>query len=186
MHDHGMLDNIVEHSVVVSRLALFLADHLVLQGLNLNRSLIEAGALLHDITKTRSLTTGEPHAETGARLLRSRGYDAVAVIVEEHVYRKTYDATTSPVEEDIINYADKRVLHSTVVTLERRFSYLTARYGKTSTDQERIAQLFNKTQQLEGKMFYFLPFSPSYLTQERITHAGCRRGYPSLQDVIHA
>ncbi|MDP1992520.1 MAG: HDIG domain-containing protein, partial [Syntrophales bacterium] len=79
----GMLENIVAHSLQVCRVSLLLTDQLSLPGLN--RELIRAAALLHDVTKTRSFNTGEDHAETGARLLMDLGYPEVAGIVGQHV-----------------------------------------------------------------------------------------------------
>ncbi|HCX90460.1 MAG TPA: hypothetical protein DHT43_08120 [Deltaproteobacteria bacterium] len=47
----GMMEHIMAHSRQVCRISLLLADHLDHAGLN--RELIRAAALLHDITKTR-------------------------------------------------------------------------------------------------------------------------------------
>jgi putative nucleotidyltransferase with HDIG domain len=78
-----MLENIVAHSLQVCRVSMFLTDRLGLP--ELNRELIRAAALLHDITKTRSFRTQEDHAETGARLIADLGYPEVAGIVGQHV-----------------------------------------------------------------------------------------------------
>ncbi|MFW6241518.1 MAG: HDIG domain-containing metalloprotein, partial [Thermodesulfobacteriota bacterium] len=67
--ESGMLDHIVAHSLQVSRVALLLTDALNASGADLDRPLIRSAALLHDITKTRSLETGERHSETGAEFL---------------------------------------------------------------------------------------------------------------------
>ena len=69
--DMGMLENIVAHSLQVCRVSLFLTDRLGLP--ELNRELIRAAALLHDITKTRSFSTQEDHAETGRAWSRISG-----------------------------------------------------------------------------------------------------------------
>jgi len=52
----GMLENIIAHSRQVCRVSLWIADHRKTNGLD--RDLIRAAALLHDITKTRSFSTG--------------------------------------------------------------------------------------------------------------------------------
>ncbi|MFZ0612402.1 MAG: HD domain-containing protein, partial [Desulfobacterales bacterium] len=64
MREMAMLDNIVRHSLQVCRVADWLVWQLARKGRPLNRDLVEAAALLHDITKTRSLTTGEKHSES--------------------------------------------------------------------------------------------------------------------------
>jgi HD superfamily phosphodiesterase len=51
---HSMLPNIVEHSLQVMRVSLAITDNLK-EDVCVNRDLVIAGSLLHDITKTRSL-----------------------------------------------------------------------------------------------------------------------------------
>ena len=77
MAEMGMLENIVAHCRQVCRVSLLIVDHLNPDGLN--RELVWAAALLHDITKTRSFQTHEDHAETGAQLLVELGYPEARV-----------------------------------------------------------------------------------------------------------
>ncbi len=58
MARHSMLPNIVEHSLQVMRVSPAITDNLK-ENISINRDLIIAGSLLHDITKTRSLQTKE-------------------------------------------------------------------------------------------------------------------------------
>ena len=78
MAEMAMLDNIVAHSIRVCQVATLLADSLKANGHDLDIGLIRAAALLHDITKTRSLKTSENHAHTGALYLHDRGFPEVA------------------------------------------------------------------------------------------------------------
>jgi uncharacterized protein len=127
---HRMLPNIIAHSEQVMRVALTITDNLRLDAV-VDRSLVTAAALLHDITKTRSLETHERHDETGAALLRELGYPRVAWIVEQHVIFTGF-LPDGPVEErEVVYYADKRVMHERIVPLEERVHDLVARYGKT-------------------------------------------------------
>ncbi len=61
-----MMSHIKAHSLRVCQVAELLTDHLTASNMNvyirLCRDLVSAGALLHDITKTRSFETGENHA----------------------------------------------------------------------------------------------------------------------------
>ena len=86
----GMLENIVAHSRQVCRVSLLIAESLSSDGLD--RDLIGAAALLHDITKTRSFTTQEDHAETGERLLSELGFPEVGKVVGQHVRLDRYFA----------------------------------------------------------------------------------------------
>jgi len=80
-----MLDNIVDHCRQVFRVALTLLNNLNGASPNINKRLIVAAALLHDITKTRSFTTWEDHTQTGEQFLFGRGYPKVGQIVGQHV-----------------------------------------------------------------------------------------------------
>jgi putative nucleotidyltransferase with HDIG domain len=157
----GMLDNIVAHCWQVCRVSLLIADHLA--GGGLNRDLIRAAALLHDITKTRSFQTREDHAETGAAMLAELGYPEVGCIIGQHVRLDRYLASGSPTEAQIVNYADKRVLHDRIVPLTERMGYILERYGREPDRKQAILLLWEKTEALEARLFASLPFTPEDL-----------------------
>lgn len=162
--DIGMLDNIAAHCLQVCRVSLLLTDHLGLP--SLNRELIRVAALLHDITKTRSFHTLEDHAETGERLLVELGYPEVGRIIGQHV-RLDCDAPDSaePTEAEIVNYADKRVLHDRIVPLGERMAYILEKYGGSPVRERRIRLLWEKSEALERRLFYRLPFTPDALSR---------------------
>ena len=142
---YAMLPNIVEHSRQVMRVSLAITDHLQ-EGLSINRDLIVAAALLHDITKTRSLQTGEKHADSGGVLLRKLGFRRVAEIVEQHVTIPDLNLQGGPEEREIVYYADKRVMHNVIVGLDERVDDLIKRYATDEKIRRRI--LLNKNQAL--------------------------------------
>ncbi len=157
MHAMKMMDHIVAHSLQVCRVALLLSDSL---DASLNRDLIQAAALLHDITKTRGIQTHENHAETGEDLLIDLGYPEVGIIVGQHVLLDKYFAATLPTEAEVVNYADKRVVHDAVTTLARRMAYIMERYGTEPDRRTHIQALGEKTKDLENHIFHSCPFSP--------------------------
>jgi len=142
---YAMLPNIVEHSRQVMRVSLAITDHLR-EGLSINRDLIVAAALLHDITKTRSLQTGEKHADSGGVLLRKLGFRRVAEIVEQHVTIPDLNLQGGLEEREIVYYADKRVMHNVIVGLDERVDDLIKRYATDEKIRRRI--LLNKNQAL--------------------------------------
>lgn len=142
---YAMLPNIVEHSRQVMRVSLAITDHLQ-EGLSINRDLIVAAALLHDITKTRSLQTGEKHADSGGVLLRKLGFRRVAEIVEQHVTIPDLNLQGGLEEREIVYYADKRVMHNVIVGLDERVDDLIKRYATDEKIRRRI--LLNKNQAL--------------------------------------
>ena len=165
MCDMKMLDHIVVHSMQVCRVATFLAEHLNSQQSRLNHDLIRAAALLHDITKTRSFKTEENHALTGGQFLAEQGYPEVGDLVRQHVRLDAYPDPVTLGEAEIINYADKRVLHDRIVGLDKRLDYILEKYGKLPEHQERIRWLWGKTLVMENEIFSDLAIAPQDLNR---------------------
>jgi putative nucleotidyltransferase with HDIG domain len=163
MDEMGMLEHIVAHSEQVRHVALCLAGHLGASGIPLNPELIRAAAILHDITKTRSFETKENHAETGGRYLAEKGFPEVGRIVAQHVRLDRYFASPTPNEAEIVNYADKRVLHADIASLNRRMGYILEKYGENSYRKDQIMRLWEKSIALEERLFAHVPFSPDQL-----------------------
>jgi putative nucleotidyltransferase with HDIG domain len=164
----GMLENIVAHSRQVCRVSLLIVDHMKPDHLKpdgLNRDLIRAAALLHDITKTRSFQTLEDHAETGAQVLADLGYPEVGRIVGQHVRLDHYLASAVPTEAEVVNYADKRVLHDRIVPLGERMGYILEKYGREPERKRAILLLWEKTEALEARLFTGLPFAPDDISR---------------------
>ncbi len=159
---YGMLPHIVRHSELVAAIALLIARKLNRSGCDLDLALIEAGALLHDITKTMSIETKENHAATGGDLLASLGYPAVANIVRQHICLDAMSPDPDVITEvDIVNYADKRVKHVEVVSIEERFQDVYDRYvTKIPHLQVRFEEVRLETQKLEEKIFSRIDITP--------------------------
>jgi uncharacterized protein len=161
MAAHGMLPNIREHSFRVMEVAVFLGEALAEAGFDLNLPLVTVGALLHDLGKTQCLGTCNNHAELGAGILDALGYPHVAQVVREHVYLDGSIMDPRPLREaEVVNYADKRVLHEAVVTLKVRFADLKVRYGTTAEALARIQATEVKSLALEDKLFAPLRLTP--------------------------
>jgi len=156
MHQHGMRDNIVRHSIQVMRVSLALVDNLR-EPSTINRDLVRAGALLHDIAKTRTLETGElRHDLIGGNLLRDKGYDDIARIVESHVVFEGFRADGPLEEREIVFYADKRVMHDQIVSLDERIEDLIARYGTHERIRAMIRENRAFVSALERKLQSYL------------------------------
>jgi len=138
MRDFNMLPNIVDHSVQVKKVALAIVDNLT-DRKNINRDLVLASALLHDIAKTRTIETGEMrHDIIGAEMMREMGYPEIADIIECHVVLSNFSTDTPVEEREIVFYADKRVMHDRIVTIDERINDISMRYGKYVNNPEII------------------------------------------------
>ena len=155
MAKYSMLPNIVAHSQQVMRVSLAITDNLK-NGVSINRDLVMAAALLHDITKTRSLKTREPHDQYGEELLRGLGFARVGEIVKQHVILLDFDPKGRLEEREIINYADKRVMHDRIVSLAERVQDLIQRYGTSEEIKNRIQQNESRVIAIEKKIAGFI------------------------------
>lgn len=155
MAQHAMLSNIVDHSRQVMRVSLAIVDHLTSDAA-VDRNRVMAGALLHDIAKTRCLATKEHHDASGAEILRALGFSSIAEIVEQHVFLHHVDLHGTLEEREIVYYADKRVMHDQIVTVEERIQDLVKRYGFTEAIRSRIEQNKAMILAIESKIANFM------------------------------
>ncbi len=157
-------DNIRIHCKRVAQVAFVLAKALNRKGSGLNLALVESSALLHDITKWDSILNGRDHAVTGYRLLRELGYPEVADLVRQHVYLDDPDGHRLT-EAHVLSYADKRVMHTEVVSLRERFDDLLVRYGNTPERRQRIKKGLIKAYDLESRIFSIAGTQPLVLNR---------------------
>ncbi len=164
MDTYHMLENIRAHSVVVARVARLIAQGLRKADIDISVEIATTAALLHDIGKTASLQTGEDHSEIGQRICLKHHLDAIAPIVAEHVRLKNYSLNGNYSEKEIVFYADKRVKHDRVVSLEERLVYILERYAR---GQESLSQAikanFALCKRVQKKLFDKLTFTPDAL-----------------------
>lgn len=163
MGEYGMLENIVHHSLKVAKVALFLSRELNEKGQRIDLSVVEAASLLHDLTKTECLKTRGDHAETGSQLLKGIGYKRVGEVVAQHIWLGKEGDPSSVSEEEIVNYADKRVMHDRIVSLGERFSDLKERYGGNQEAMDYLERLQKEIYGIENKIFFILQTNPDDL-----------------------
>jgi len=153
---YQMLPNIRRHSMVVRAVALAVCDWLAEAGVEMNRRAVEVGALLHDIAKTPCLGTDLRHDVEGQKILESLGYHELGYLVRKHVYLPP----AHPLDETmVVNYADKRVNHDRVVSLDERFRYILERYaGDDPRRRELILQGKRRAEEIQQVLFsHMLP-----------------------------
>ena len=126
---------VIRHSVAVADLALETARELEEKGLKINVELVEAGALLHDLG--RSKTHNVDHSIVGAQIAQSIGLpDEVIAIIKRHVGagitekeaqmlgwpKDNYVPQT--LEEKVVSYADKQIENGRRVPIETEIERL--------------------------------------------------------------
>ncbi len=161
LHQEKVPIHIIRHCAKVSLVSLKIVHNLALKGHKLDIDAVRAAALLHDVAKIQAMELGEDHAELGARLLESMGHVRIAEIIRQHVFLKLPMKRQAGISEEIVvNYADKRVMHTSVVSLEERFRDLQLRYGKSTRAEERIRLLYQEARLMEDMIFSMLDIGP--------------------------
>lgn len=128
----GCSEGVIAHCRAVRDLALTYASDSTV-----DRDLVAAGALLHDIG--RGVTHEIRHAEVGGALCRSFGLDeAIVAIVERHIGAGLTadecsllgllprDCMPQTIEEKIVAHADNLVKGTRAITMEERLEHAIA------------------------------------------------------------
>ena len=118
--------NVIEHCKTVCKFAEELADSLIKKNIEVNKKLVIASAMLHDIEREK-----DNHIIEGAKLLKSMGFPQVSEVTRKHGLYKIKDEYLRPktIEEKIVFYADKRVIGNKIVSLNERVEDLKKRYN---------------------------------------------------------
>jgi putative nucleotidyltransferase with HDIG domain len=151
--DHyAMPPHIRAHSTQVARVTLTLAELLARRGASLSMPALLAGALLHDIAKIYTVNYPGDHAQIGAAIaVRETHNYMVGQMIYHHVgWPWKVDMHNGYLLHILLlDYADKRVKHDRIVTLEERFADLRQRYGRSERSLKAIAFSHLQGQEIE-------------------------------------
>ncbi|MFX1375403.1 MAG: HDIG domain-containing metalloprotein [Promethearchaeota archaeon] len=149
------------HSEKVADKALEIAKKITKVKVDLN--LVEIGALLHDIGRTK--THGFKHALIGGKILRERGFSEKLVkICETHILggldledakkfglpEKNYMPIS--LEEKIICLADKHMAGTKEVSIKERFNRWFQKYGRSQILVKSKKRIEKIQQEIESLM----------------------------------
>ena len=161
MDQYQMLDNIREHSIVVADIVRTISTGLIHSDVQISVQKAVAGALLHDIAKTQCIQTGDNHATVGREICLQHQFDEIADIVGEHIWLIDYSLDGVYSEKEVVYYADKRVLHTSVVSIAERMHDIVNRYARENQRLNRvIRENFRICEGVEKKLFSRLNFGP--------------------------
>lgn len=145
---YGSDGRIVKHCQTVAKVALLLTKALAAKDVDVDDRAIVAGALLHDIGRTRTQTV--QHGYVGAELLSAEGVDPIVLeIVRKHVGAgiskeealslgfPAGDYVPGTLEEKIVCFSDKMVSGDTV----RPFEEEVKRFVRKGHDVARLKRL---------------------------------------------
>ena len=157
----GCSKRVVAHCEAVATLAVQIATECKNKGLRVDTKLVEIGALLHDIG--RSKTHGVDHVVIGAEISRSLNMPkAVVSIIERHAgggitpveaKRLGWPAKSyvpNSLEEKIVTYADKLIEGRRTVPIERTLRKLSKELGENHSSVIRVKNLHEEMSALIG------------------------------------
>lgn len=191
--------HIINHGKTVAKLAVFLAKRLNENGETVDVVLLEAACLLHDLlrvhdfkdsdfnrfeqalpegkkAKWRQIRTqynASSHEDAAYDILNEQ-YPAVALTIKRHRYMALLDDKEKPKswEEKLLYYADKRVMHETIVPLRERLAEGHKRnaYQHSSNAQSKIiiAKVDPLIYEMEKEIFEKIGLDPLEITEEYI------------------
>ncbi len=161
LSDGGCSKRVIKHCKAVSALAVKFAKACESKGLDVNINLVEIGALLHDIG--RSKTHDVTHAVVGVEMAKSLNLpQSIVSIIECHIGGgisadeaeklglpvKDYFPVT--LEEKLVAYADKLIEGSHPMSIERTIEQFSRTLGKSHPAIDRIIRLHEELLPLIG------------------------------------
>ena len=138
--------NVIGHCQTVSKVAEEVADKLIAKGIDVNKKLVIAAALLHDVEREKG-----NHVTEGADLIRNMGFPEVAEVIKRHGLYRIEEEKVQPttIEEKIVFYADKRCMGNKIVSIQERIEDLKKRYNKSFNKEFEFAKKIEE--ELNGK-----------------------------------
>ncbi|MHB8892542.1 MAG: HD domain-containing protein [Candidatus Limnocylindrales bacterium] len=130
------------HACAVADVASWLALRAAANGRAVNRSLVDAAALLHDVDKlpAAGAPAGLRHGEGSAAWLEAGGWAELAAVVRDHPVTRLADpayeawSRTASLEARIVAYADKRA-GQRLEPMDERFASWRRRYPSGPGEQ---------------------------------------------------
>jgi uncharacterized protein len=152
-------EKVINHCKAVAKLALETASILKEKGFQIDFALVEAGALLHDIGRSKTHTVH--HAVVGAEIARSAGLpDSLVSIIKRHVGGGITAAEAeklgwpqdvyvpASLEEKIVSYADKLIENGRRAPIDVTIEKLSGELKCEAA--ERVRKLYEEITSLIG------------------------------------
>lgn len=125
-------ENIVEHSFAVADVAGSICDSLISSGYQMDKEVITAAALLHDMAKGETY-----HEQKAASVLTEMGFPEIASIVARHTDIECSNQT--PISSaEILYLSDKLVKGNTLVSVSERFQSSLEKFGHDPEIRQKI------------------------------------------------
>ncbi len=148
LRDNGCSAEVINHCQAVTDLALEIAVKLQKKGLKVNMQLVEAGAMLHDLGRSKTHTVD--HSLLGAQIAETLGLPSPIInIIKRHVGAGITDEEArwlgwpqdvyvpQTLEEKVVSYADKLIDQSRQIPIEVEIERLRAEHKDEAAERVR-------------------------------------------------
>lgn len=129
-------ENVLKHEMRVTETALAMASLLEKKGIKLDKDLLRAAALLHDLCRTE-----KQHGLAAANLLRKQGFFSVAWLVSTHMDHP-YDGILD--EGALLYLADKLTCNDELCSVEKRLDGMMTKFQGDEEAQQGAARRLAK------------------------------------------
>ncbi|MBI2464185.1 tRNA (adenosine(37)-N6)-threonylcarbamoyltransferase complex ATPase subunit type 1 TsaE [Candidatus Peregrinibacteria bacterium] len=111
------------------------------------------------------------HEEATYQILKKKGEKTIATIIRKHKFSTLLNPKTAPKtwEEKLLYYADKRVIHERITSVEERLHDGRIRYAKTPEEEQKSRKIEPKLLDLERKIFEIIGENPNVLVKKLST-----------------
>lgn len=131
---NGVPQNIIAHLNAVHDFSMKVCDAVEKRKIKVDRKVVAAASLLHDIYKAKS----QHHELEGADYIESLGYKEVAQIIRRHglinLHKEEFQPKTW--EEKIVFYSDKKCKGNKIVSVDERFEGIKQTYKREIVEPE--------------------------------------------------
>lgn len=160
LQENNCPPQVIQHCLAVTQFAVGLAHRLKEKGVKIDIQLVEVGALLHDLG--RSKTHKVDHSLVGSQIAQKIGLPQTIVnVIKRHVGAGITDEEAKllgwpkdvyvpqAIEEKVVSYADKRIDQGKVVSIETEIERL--RKDGMIEAGERVRRLHEEITNLIGE-----------------------------------
>ena len=197
--EYNVPTHIVNHSRAVAKLAVFLAQRLNENSVVIDIDLLDRACMLHDLLrvndfkesdynrfernlphekkakwqKLRAKYKSMTHEDAAYDILKVK-YPALALAIKRHRYMAMIDENEKPDtwEEKLLYYADKRVMHETIIPLKDRLAEGHKRnvlsHGSSAQSKINTAEVDLLIEEMEKEIFEKIGLNPLEVTEEFI------------------
>lgn len=165
---YNLPDRKRRHVTLVANVAKLFATKIKAQSakLKINKALLVAGALLHDIDKNAPKLPWERHPDAAVRILQEEGMGEVARLVKTHPLHAILDPAIAPKtwEERLLYVADKMVKDD-VIGVDARFAQWSDEH-LPSEEQKILDAAYPKVKELEKEVLDLIGLDEKRILEE--------------------